>query len=169
MKTDPSYDGLYKVLSEEKSLYQDLLALAQQKKDAVIEGNVPLLDTIVARERKSLSAVKQLESRRAALLSEMAESGEIPSKDMTMEQIASHLGGDAGLRLHEIKREFNRIIMELQRCNELNKKLIGTQLEYTAFWMDTFLQAGNVGNNYNNAGQESRHNVESMGILDKEI
>lgn len=169
MNVDPLKDGLYKVLSEEKSLYQDLLEMARQKKDAVVEGNVPLLDTLVARERKHLAAIKQLESKRMAALVEMAAAGMIPSKDMTMEQLASHLGGDTGLKLHQLKKDFNRVILELQRYNDLNKKLIGTHLEYAAFCTDTFLQAGNVGNNYNNAGQESHRSVESMGILDKEI
>jgi flagellar biosynthesis/type III secretory pathway chaperone len=169
MTTNHLQDGLYKVLSEEKSIYQSLLELAGQKKDAVVEGNAHLLDTIVARERKSLSAIKQLENERADILAGMAGENMIPSKDMTLEQLAAHLGARAGKRFSDLKDEFKRIISELQKYNEQNKKLIGTQLEYASFCMETFMQAGNIGNNYNNSGSTAGRNMESMGILDKEI
>lgn len=169
MISDHLQDGLYKVLSDEKSIYQTLLELAEQKKDAVVEGNTHLLETIVARERKHLSAIKQLENERATILTAMTGENLIPSKDMTLEQVAAHFGTRAGKRFSDLKDEFTRIIAELKRYNEQNKKLIGTQLEYASFCMETFMQAGNIGNNYNNAGGTAGRNMESMGILDKEI
>ena len=65
-------EDLLEVLGKEEAEYQKLVAIAEEKRDAVIKGDIKLLDTVTVKEQDAASALLNLSNKRTQVLTDMA-------------------------------------------------------------------------------------------------
>ena len=65
-------EELLGVLREEKNSYEDLLALTDSKRDAIVHNKLDILEQVTEKEESISSVLKNLEKKRLRVLKDMA-------------------------------------------------------------------------------------------------
>lgn len=141
--------GIFRI---EKTAYNEMLHLAEQKKEMIVQNRVEDLDSLVNKERQTFKKIQTLENRREAAVDKVAKALDVNRETITLDWLIQQTQGMLKQNLQSLKDELNTVIGELQQHNELNQSLINTQMEYNAFVLDLMTQVENAGNNYNQDG-----------------
>ncbi len=120
------------ILGEELRLYQRLIIVAEQKRDALLASDVDTLAPLV-RETEGVAAVlTRLEDDRLAQVGLLA--GENTPVDDTFDALTVHFSGNARTRLGELREGLRESVQRLRILNELNTALVRQALTFTEQW-----------------------------------
>lgn len=161
-------ESIYLLLTEQKTVQEELLTLAHRKKDAVVKNNMDALTEIVQLEYAQLSRINNIEKKRNALLLEgWGEKG----RTLTVGMLAQEAGDGLKDRFLNIQAELIKLLTKLKESNNENKALVQLQLEYTEM-MINFLgaSADPLNNFYGTDGKSSDADVTTgSSLFDTEI
>ncbi|MHB1313898.1 MAG: flagellar protein FlgN [Christensenellales bacterium] len=160
---------LLAVMTDEKSIYQNLLELSNRKKDIIMQNLLTELNTILRQETALVNRIKKLEKERAISLEEIATKQGVAGRLLSMDEILALAGGNQRDQLAELKNEFSRIVTKLTDSNELNRKLIYTQLEYTSFCISVLLKQANMSETYDNLGSTKENKMTDYRLIDQKV
>ena len=112
---------LLDLLRETRVAHQRLLALANQKLDAMRTYDADLLLTLNERERTELLATEALELRRRALVARLAAA--LPGTPGTVSNVAARVAEPLRSRLLVAAAELKDTVEQLTRANRVTQKV----------------------------------------------
>jgi len=123
------YDALLDLIGTQKSVYDELLQLSRNKKDAIVTGDVSRLDSVLEAEELLLLHLGGLEQRREQMVRSL--SGPC-SEESSGPRARALQGMTPGQRkkLDELQTSFTGTLEAVSQVNEVNRQLLQMHLEY---------------------------------------
>lgn len=151
---------LIEILKDEKTIYNNILELANKKTNMIAEENIIEIENISKQEEQYLKQAKLLEYKREDKISEIEKSLVIEKID-DISNLLEHIS-DEKLKnnLSRTRDEFTKVINELKSVNSMNNILIQDALEYIALSLNIMSGAtaeGTYGKDPKNIEPQTRH------------
>lgn len=128
-------EDLLDVLGKEEAEYQVLAELANEKKDAVIKGDIAKLTDITTREQEEAGVLLNLSNRRSQALSDMAiVLGKNP-EEFTITKMIGYLENQPKEQ-EALRRQRDRLLEvggKMRALNQQNEVLLAQALEMVEF------------------------------------
>lgn len=147
-------EELINILEEETGCYKTLLDMADNKKDVIINGNVPSLQEITKEEQELAGHILRLEKKRQENLNDLCTVTNKKPEELTIHKLIANLPGNEKTKLKEVSDQLERILTQLRMKNETNKKLIGQSLDFINFTVNAVqsMNSEPTGNSYQAKG-----------------
>ena len=160
-------EELIALLQREKAIYEELLQVASEKKEVLIKNEVSRLTEMLRVEAERLKALEKINPSIVALLSAVTgrEGSAAVSVTDAIHALSDPMEKEA---LQALQGELRAIIEALRGKNEVNQRLIETQLEYNAFCLELLTQNPSASDIYGSSGRLSEAPVERRGLIDRE-
>ena len=128
-------EELIDVLEKEEVQYQGLIALAAEKREAIIKADIKTLDEITARESSVASTLQNIAKKRTRVLNDMATVLGKEPKDITITKLIGYLVNQPQeqQKLTEMKERLLSTGTKMRAANEQNEVLLKTALEMVEF------------------------------------
>ena len=128
-------EELLDVLGKEEKQYQELITLATEKTDAVVQGNIEHLTDVTTREQDAASVLLNLSNKRNRVLTDMATVlGQSP-EEMTITKMIGYLNKQPKEQ-EALTRQRDRLLetgAKMQQLNRQNEALLKQALEMVEF------------------------------------
>ena len=133
-------DDLVQVLESENKEYQKLAELSKEKKQVIIDANVPDLEKIVDLEQDVASKIQNLDNHRQKVMRDMAVVLNKAGDDFTLDTIIETLSSQPKEqeRLQNVKQQLKTTLAEVRNINEQNQTLLNQALELVEFDLTLF-------------------------------
>lgn len=133
-------DDLIQVLENENKEYQKLAELSKEKKQVIIDANVPALEKIVDLEQDVASKIQNLDNKRQKVMQDMSVVLNKSDQDFTVNTVIEMLSSQPKeqQRLIDVKKQLKTTLYEVRRINELNQTLLNQALEMVEFDLTLF-------------------------------
>ena len=124
-------DDLIQVLENENKEYEHLAELSKEKKQVIIDANVPALEKIVDLEQDVASKIQNLDNRRQKVMHDMSVVLNKPGEDFTVDTVIEMLSSQPKEqeRLQNVKKQLKTTLDEVRKINEQNQTLLNQALE----------------------------------------
>jgi hypothetical protein len=166
---DDILSSLQDVMQQELVAYKDILSKAKQKKEALLKNDVALLDRIVAHEWQIIKTVRQLEADREGMIKRIAQTQGMDANTISLADIVDMMDGVSREQFIELKEELTAVISEIDSLNRVNKGLVDTHLQYSAFCINLLTGSANTLNTYSYTGQISDSQKKATLVLDRMV
>ncbi len=127
-------------MKAETQVYEDLLALTDAKRQAIVHNRVPELEAVTGQEEQMSSQLKSLENKRKKTLKDMAVvlgmDGQELSVTNVIEKLSSQPKEQAALT--EAKTALMQVASQLRFENEQTQILLSQALELVEFDLNLF-------------------------------
>lgn len=133
-------ENLLQVLEKENSEYESLVELSTQKRQIIIDGDIPGLEKITDREQDITSKIKNLENRREEILNDMAIVLSKDAKDLTLTNMIAflHKQPQEQQKLKDMQAKLRDTLGRMADINRQNEGLLKHALEMTEFDLTLF-------------------------------
>lgn len=150
-------EELITTLHDEMAAYQEMLPVAQQKTQAIIDNDLVKVQEITEQEQDAIGKINALEHKRAKTIADVAIVLNYKAEDLTLTKLVELLSQqpEQQRELRKIHKELSKLLGQLAEINGHNKNLIEQSLEMISYNMNLIQSTRIVpGNNYTrNAGQ----------------
>lgn len=146
-------EKLVNILEQEEKIYSDLRSISEKKRDLIIQGKVPELESLVNMEQSLILSIGNHEDEREKLVELIASMLSIPSSEITLSKITQSIDDFKSKRLSLCQDRLTQTIKDLKNTNDLNSKLIKNSLEYIDFSINLLSSIDNENSKYGNDGQ----------------
>lgn len=121
-----------------EAVYTEMLALADFKKQAIMENDVDEIIKLLNRESKGMKTIEQLERERADAAYAFLQGHGVKSQlELTVTELSRLVfDPEEKKRLLDVQSRLSRILHQLKQKNELNQQLIQQSLEFIDFSLD---------------------------------
>jgi len=133
-------DDLIEVLNEEKADYEKLVALGEEKRQAVIAAEIDNLERISEQEQVIAGYLQNRANRRVSIMTDMAQVlGKEPT-ELTVSKLIGYMDNqpDEQRKLADAREGILAVGKRLKSINELNETLIEQALEMVEFDLTLF-------------------------------
>lgn len=161
-------NDLMELIRAHRDIYSNLLRLSQLKKEALISANVKELENIINAEELIIIHLGEVERKRQNSVRELAKLTGIDEDSIDIDYIVKLMDSEQKTELEEIKEELKNVLDDVSKNNEINSKLIETQLNYIDLTFE-LIAGADKSEDYNRQGT---HNIEKTPVnvfLDKRI
>ena len=125
---------LVEILTEQTERYEELLGLANEKRDVIIANDIEGLQKINHLENLVVSQNQKLEKKRIALVADMALVLDQKEEDLTLTKIIELMKDkEEEKHLQEAHDHIKTVLEELREINNLNGELVQNALDYIEF------------------------------------
>ena len=133
-------DDLIQVLENENEEYEKLAKLSKEKKQVIIDANVPALEKIVDLEQDVASKIQNLDKRRQKVMHDMSVVLNKPEQDFTIDTVIEMLSSqpEEQQRLQNAKKQLKTTLDQVRNINEQNQTLLNQALELVEFDLTLF-------------------------------
>lgn len=148
---------LVTTLQELGAIHQELLELAEQKKDVIVQNLVDQLNSIVNKEAKLLRRVGELEEQRVLHTNRfLAGKGYRPDPGITLTDLVRIVFKSEERRaLLDAQRELTATLEALREANQLNQELIKNSLMFIDYSLNLMVGAEDEATYQNPLQQQS--------------
>lgn len=157
-----------KNLDNEINIYKELLLLAQQQKDALINNDIRLISALTEKQQSALVSVKRLEAEREEALSGIYAEEGLP-EESRLRDVIKTAGKPMRGRLETLTGELESMAAKLRRAGELNSMLIDTQLSYTSFCINLITGGDSSPGTYSGSGRMNEGSAAHCRLVDQAI
>ena len=156
-------EELINVLEETTGCYETLLIVANNKKEVIIKGDVPSLQTLTDEEQGVAGRLLRLEKKRQELIEDVCLVTNKDSKTMTISSLIDLLHGQEKeqRQLREVSGKMIEIVDKVKSVNDTNRMLIQESLDYVSFTMNAIQSASAMPQS--NAYQKKGNFYDSQG------
>ena len=133
-------DYLIQVLENENKEYEKLAKLSKEKKQVIIDANVPALEKIVDLEQDVASKIQNLDNKRQKVMHDMSVVLNKSDQNFTVDTVIEMLNSqpEEQQRLIDVKKQLKTTLDEVRRINEQNQTLLNQALELVEFDLTLF-------------------------------
>ena len=133
-------DDLIQVLENENREYEKLAELSKEKKQVIIDANVPALEQIVDKEQDVASKIQNLDNRRQKVMHDMSVVLNKQEQDFKLDTIIEMLSCQPREqeRLQNVKEQLKTTLAEVRKINEQNQTLLNQALDMVEFDLTLF-------------------------------
>jgi len=143
------------VLSKELNLYKDLYEISLKKSQAVVDGNLSELTSILSVEQQLIVQLGHLEKERENNIILWARESKLDPTNVTISLISETLSGEIKNTLETLALDLNEIIGRQKVLNDLNENLIKNNLEFIDFSIKLIAGQDEAGVSYSKDGKNS--------------
>jgi len=146
-------EQLIRILEREQAIYEEVLALADKKKQIIIDGQLRELEDITRRETEIVGILIKLESLRSQTSEQLA--AEKGVKELgTVRELLPLLDPIDQLKVSGLQAQLKGTVTALQNANELNGKLLKQSLELVDFNLNLMSSIGQMSGGYTGNASE---------------
>ena len=138
--TAPSARGadLIGLMDEEIRLYDALLALSRDEREAMLGSDSAMLDGIVAAKESLVAQVARVEARRQTWVAEWAEEHGADSSRPSLASLVARMHGPEADALAERREQLLSRVREMADLNFRNKQLLASALNVVSRRLDAY-------------------------------
>lgn len=159
---------LLTVLAESVTLYQDLLLLGEEKRQALVGADTAELDAITRREELRILDGTRLEERRAKATAALATRYNMSDKKPTLLMLADVADPDTAERIRTLGAELDIAVKRLVRLNDTNAALIHQALHFVQYNLN-LLTRSQAETTYVPSGNRKSSGAAASMILDRKV
>lgn len=148
--------GILSSMEKERDFYLELNELSTRKTDIIIEKEIKDLEKIVDLEQGIIVNIGKLEADRQELVDRLAGIKDVDPESITLSTLIEYSDGDIRDRFQTLQDDFVRIIDRQSHLNEINEKLIRTNLEYINMAINLMVGDGTSGQVYQREGRTKK-------------
>ncbi len=148
--------GILSSMEKERDFYLELNELSTRKTDIIIEKKIKDLEKIVDLEQGIIVNIGKLEADRQELVDRLAGIKDVDPESITLSTLIEYSDGDIRDRFQTLQDDFVRIIDRQSHLNEINEKLIRTNLEYINMAINLMVGDGTSGQVYQREGRTQK-------------
>lgn len=128
------------VLERENGEYERLTELSREKRQIIIDGNIPALEEITNREQEITSILKNLEKKREEVVNDMSIVLSKKPEDLTVTNMIAFLNKQPKeqQKLMELKEKLHNTLAEMADINGQNEVLLKQAMEMAEFDLTLF-------------------------------
>lgn len=128
------------VLEKENGKYGRLTELSREKRQIIIDGNIPALEEITGREQEITSILKNLEKKREEVVNDMSIVLSKKPEDLTVTNMIAFLNKQPKeqQKLMELKEKLHNTLAEMADINGQNEVLLKQAMEMAEFDLTLF-------------------------------
>ena len=128
------------VLEKENGEYGRLTELSREKRQIIIDGNIPALEEITGREQEITSILKNLEKKREEVVKDMSIVLSKKPEDLTVTNMIAFLNKQPKeqQKLMELKEKLHNTLAEMADINGQNEVLLKQAMEMAEFDLTLF-------------------------------
>jgi len=141
------------LLKKEQDLYNEILELAKEKRQIIVEGKIKELEQMTKREQRMISMLLGVEKKRSAVVEGLVKELGIGTVN-NISELLEHLDVDTAREFLEIKESLSVSVKKLSNENDVNSKLIGQSLEIIDFNMNLLASINNENVGYGSDADE---------------
>ena len=149
-------DELINTLREEVGQYEELLVLADLKREVLVKGDIDALVETTKREQRYAATLQRLEKKREKIVEDIALVTNQPFKTLTVAKIADMIKSqeNESRTLIHISKQLVTLLNHLKVKNELNTQLTEQSLAFIDFTFNALKSSSEqpMGNNYQQRG-----------------
>ncbi|KKO54963.1 flagellar protein FlgN [Paenibacillus sp. DMB20] len=121
-----------------EAVYTEMLALADFKKQAIMDNDVDEIIKLLNRESKGMKTIEQLERKRADAAYAFLQGHGVKSQlELTVTELSRLVfDPEEKKRLLDVQSRLSSILQQLKQKNDLNQHLIQQSLEFIDFSLD---------------------------------
>jgi len=155
------------LLREQKAVLTNMLELAKEERQVIINGHSDKLEDIIRQELRELSKLGSVEKKRLTLHKTIAVQINIPEEDLTVSKIADNVDADEREVIKTLQSELTQIIEEHSALNMENRQLIKAHIEYSETMLELMVGAEDPLNNmYGGDGKSTSERKRNTGFYD---
>ncbi len=130
-------DELLGVLEREEAEYRQLVEASTRKKEVIIKADIKSLEEITGEEQEIAGRIKNIENRRIAIMSDIANVLNRKVEELTVDAMMEVLKSQPKeqAQLAEIRTRLKDTLTEMKEINEQNQTLINQAMEMVEFDM----------------------------------
>ena len=128
------------VLERENEEYQRLTELSNEKKQIIIDGDIPALEEITSREQEIAGVLKNLENKREEIVKDMSIVLSKEPEELTITNMIAFLNKQPNERqkLTELRENLRETLEKMADINQQNEALLHHAMEMTEFDLTLF-------------------------------
>lgn len=128
------------VLEKENGEYGRLTELSREKRQIIIDGNIPALEEITGREQEITSILKNLEKKREEVVNDMSIVLSKKPEELTVTNMIAFLNKQPKeqQKLMELKEKLHNTLAEMADINGQNEVLLKHAMEMAEFDLTLF-------------------------------
>lgn len=128
------------VLERENGEYERLTELSREKRQIIIDGNIPALEEITNREQEITSILKNLEKKREEVVNDMSIVLSKKPEELTVTNMIAFLNKQPKeqQKLMELKEKLHNTLAEMADINGQNEVLLKQAMEMAEFDLTLF-------------------------------
>lgn len=161
----PMSERILELVGLQKAVYDELLQLSKDKKDAIVQGDVARLDAVIAAEECLLVHLGGLEQQRGRAIETLAGQLGIMPEEMSLSGIPWQ-DEDQRNRMLALQADFGRTLDAVRQVNDVNAQLLGMHLAYVQEVLDAATNTVNT-SSYDADGSPSGRRMQSARIYDQ--
>lgn len=133
-------EELVNVLHEEEKIYQTFYSYGQQKRQILIDADVPALEKLTGLEQRASDELLHLSNKQLQLLKDVANVLGRAQEQMTVTKLMECLGGQPGIqaKLRDARDRLLEIAGKVQVLNQQNEALLKQAMELAEFDITLF-------------------------------
>ena len=159
---------LLTVLAESVKLYQDLLLLGEEKRQALIGADTAELDAITRREELKILDGTKLEERRAKATAALANQYKLADRQPTLLILADVAQPETAEQIRSLGAQLDKAVKQLVRLNDTNAALIHQALHFVQYNLN-LLTRSQAEPMYMPTGNRKAANGTTAMILDRKV
>ena len=157
------------VLEKENGEYGRLTELSREKRQIIIDGNIPALEEITGREQEITSILKNLEKKREEVVNDMSIVLSKKPEDLTVTNMIAFLNKQPKeqQKLMELKEKLHNTLAEMADINGQNEVLLKQAMEMAEFDLTLFksMRQAPVTANYDKRANNTGDLLGSSGFV----
>ena len=128
------------VLERENEEYQRLTELSNEKKQIIIDGDIPALEEITSREQEIAGVLKNLENKREEVVKDMSIVLSKEPEELTVTNMIAFLNKqpEEQRKLEDLKERLRSTLNEMADINGQNEVLLKQAMEMAEFDLTLF-------------------------------
>ncbi len=119
-----TWGRLTAVLEKMLIVYQAIFELSLQKREVLVQSNVPGLEMIMKQEENVCFEVTRLDKIRKSIIKELAAIYGITDAKITLSQLVELADQDEIGNVKIVEQELTTIILKISEANNVNKQLV---------------------------------------------
>ena len=145
-----------KILSEQNSLYCQILQLEEKKGDAIVAKNGRLIQEISASQEKLLKNIESLEMMRLSLISRYFPELTVDNdaNNVTLKDIASSLDSESSMRILKSGSDLKALLLKVKAKQETNSAMLKDNIEYFDILISGLKNSSSLKSGYDRDGKE---------------
>ena len=162
--SDQLLSELVEILKEENRIYENLLEIAENKKENLINNEIDSLFEQVESDQEYIDEVSKLEDKRLEVVEEIEEDFDINTDNLSYLEFVGQLPDKWGDKLNPVRENLLETLEEFHVINEENKRLIEEAVKFNKFSIDLIVD--NLNNNqytYHDKNQSSPRLLDKKG------
>jgi flagellar biosynthesis/type III secretory pathway chaperone len=160
-------EDLIRLLKEEKELYQELFAVAEEKNEALLENDTAALSEILAADQEVIEKIEAKEKERKEIIEKIKSEFNLKLEHDKYSDFIEELPADWEEDLKDIRQKIIELTDDFYSLNNQNQKLLNQALEVNTFSIESILKS--IKENKNTYTKKDKEQKEQPRLLNKKV